>query len=47
MTDRIYIILAGLIAAMILGDVVLNDSVGSVFMIRKLFHLVEYLEFWR
>lgn len=47
LTDRIFITLAGLCAALILADVLLNNSDASVFMIRKLFHLVEYLEFWR
>ena len=47
MTDRLYLGLAGLIGALILGDVVMNDSAASVFMIRKLFHLVDYLGFWR
>ena len=46
-TDRLYLGLAGLIGALILGDVVMNDSAASVFMIRKLFHLVDYLGFWR
>ena len=46
-SDRIYLVLAGLVIALILADVFANDSTASVFMIRKLFHLVDYLEFWR
>jgi len=46
-TDRIYIAIACLILALVVGDVLLNQGDGSMFMIRKLFHLVEYLEFWR
>ena len=45
-TDRVYLGLAGLIGLLILGDVLANDSMASVFLIRKLFHLVEYLGFW-
>jgi hypothetical protein len=46
-SDRIYLVLAGLIIALILADVLANDSTASLFLIRKLFHLVDYLEFWR
>ena len=45
-TDRIYLGLAALICILVLGDVLANDSVASVFLIRKLFHLVDYLGFW-
>ena len=47
MTDRIYVVMAGLTLTGIIADVFLNDSDISLFLIRKLFHLVEYLEFWR
>ena len=46
-TDRIYLAMAGLFALAIVADVVLNNSDSSLFLIRKLFHLVDYLEFWR
>ena len=42
-----YLVVAGLIALLILADVWANDSQASLFMVRKLFHLVDYLEFWR
>jgi hypothetical protein len=45
--DRMYLIVAGVIAAAIAGDIFLNDSAASLFLVRKLFHLVEYVEFWR
>jgi hypothetical protein len=45
--DRTHFILAGLVAAAIFGDVVLNDSTISLFLVHKLFQLVEYLQFWR
>ena len=45
-TDRIYLGIAGLIGLLILTDAFANDSIASVFLIRKLFHLVDYLGFW-
>ena len=45
--DRMYLVVAGVIAAAIAADLVLNGSAASVFLVRKLFRLVEYLEFWR
>ena len=45
--DRMYLVVAGVIAAAIVADVSVNDSAASLFLVRKLFHLVEYLEFWR
>ena len=47
MSDRIYLVLAGLIVGLILADVLGNGSQVSLFLVRKLFHLVDYLEFWR
>ena len=42
-----YLVVAGVIAAGIGADIFLNDGVLSLFMVKKLFRLVEYLEFWR
>jgi hypothetical protein len=47
MADRMYLVVAGVIAAAIAGDLMLNDGTASIFLVRKLIHLVEYLEFWR
>ena len=47
MADRMYLVVAGVIAAAIAGDVYANDSEITLFLIKKLFSLVEYLEFWR
>ena len=47
MTDRLFLVVAGVIAAAIAADVLLNDAVITVFLVRKLFHMVDYLEFWR
>ncbi len=42
-----YLVVAGTIAAAIAGDVLFNDGTISLFLVRKLIQLVEYLEFWR
>ena len=42
-----YLVVAGGIAAAIAGDVFLNDAAITLFLVRKLIQLVEYLEFWR
>ena len=47
MADRMYLVVAAVIAAAIAGDVFLNHSTISLFLVRKLINLVEYLEFWR
>lgn len=47
MTDRIALVLALLIAAAIGADVAFNDGVASVFLLRKLGDLVQYLMIWR
>ena len=46
-TDRIYLVIAGMIGFAIVADIFLYNSVVSLFLIGKLFHLVDYLEFWR
>ena len=46
-TDRIYLVIAGMIGIAIVADIFLYNSVVSLFLIGKLFHLVDYLEFWR
>ncbi|MFC3180415.1 hypothetical protein [Cypionkella sinensis] len=47
MTDRIALVLALLIAAAIGADVVLNSGAASVFLLRKLLDLVQYVMIWR
>ena len=47
MADRMYLVVAAAIAAAIAGDVYLNDGLATLFLIKKLLHLVEYMEFWR
>jgi hypothetical protein len=45
--ERMYLVVAALIAAALAADALLNDGVATLFLIRKLFQLVEYLAFWR
>ena len=47
MADRTYLVVAGVIAAAIAVDAITNGGEASLFLIRKLLGLVEYLEFWR
>lgn len=47
MTNRIAIVLALLIAAGVAVDLVLRDGAGSLFLLRKLADLVEWVAFWR
>ena len=47
MTDRIALVLALLIAAAIGVDVAFNGGQASVFLLRKLGDLVQYVMIWR
>ena len=47
LTNRIAIVLALLIAAGVAVDLVLRDGAGSLFLLRKLADLVEWVAFWR
>ena len=47
MTDRIALVLALLIAAAIGADVVLNGGAASMFLLRKMLDLVQYVMIWR
>jgi ribose/xylose/arabinose/galactoside ABC-type transport system permease subunit len=44
--DRGFLVLAGLIAAAIIGDVSLNGGRASIFLIHEIISLQEYLQFW-
>jgi hypothetical protein len=46
-TTKAAIILAAVIILALVLDAVLNDSTATMFMLKKLFRLVEYLAFWR
>lgn len=47
MTDRIAFILAALIAGAVVLDLWLLNTGATLFVLRKLADLVEYLAFWR
>ncbi|MEL6608535.1 MAG: hypothetical protein AAFO93_06460 [Pseudomonadota bacterium] len=47
MTNRLAIILAVLIVAAILADVVFNGGAAMLFLLKKFIELLEYLAFWR
>lgn len=47
MTNRIALVLACLIFAAICGDVAFNSGTASIFLMKKLVILIEYVEFWR
>jgi hypothetical protein len=42
-----YLVVAAGIVAALVADATLNGGTATVFLIRKLFQLVEYLAFWR
>ena len=47
MNDRGYLVLAGLIVLAVIGDVWLNQSKVTLFLIQDIITLQEYLQFWR
>ena len=47
MANRMYLVVAALIVAALVADQTLNGGDAALFLIRKLFQLVEYLAFWR
>ena len=47
MTTKAAIILAGVIILALIADALLNAGTATMFMMRKLFSLVEYATFWR
>jgi hypothetical protein len=47
MEDRTYFLTFGVIFAIVVADVVLRGGVDLLFVVRKLFDLMDYLIFWR
>ncbi|MGR3467685.1 MAG: glyceraldehyde-3-phosphate dehydrogenase [Shimia sp.] len=47
MTNRLAIIFAVLIIGAILADVILNGSEASLFLLRKMMDLIDWMAFWR
>ena len=46
-TDRIALVMALVIFAAIGADLLLNNGIALLFLLRKLEHLIVYLQFWR
>ncbi|MGP3697083.1 hypothetical protein [Rhodobacter sp. NSM] len=47
MTNRIALILAATIVIALILDALVNGSAATLFLLRKLSQLVQYLVFWR
>lgn len=47
LTDRLALILGGLLVALIVCDLALNGGGALLFLLRKFADLVEWLSFWR
>ena len=47
MTNRIALWLGGIVALLILADIVLNQGRALLFLAREIADLVQYVAFWR
>ena len=47
MTDRIALVLGGVLVGLILLDIVANSGDAFLFLMRKFFVFIEFLAFWR
>lgn len=47
MPTRLALSIAGMVVLAIIADRLLNEGEATLFLVRKLFDLVEYLSFWR
>ena len=47
MPDRAYFLTLGLIAAIVAADILLRGGDDLLFLVRKIFDLMDYLIFWR
>ena len=47
MTNRLAIVLAILIAALMILDLTMNNGAALFFLVRKVVDLIDYLVFWR
>jgi hypothetical protein len=46
-TDRIALVLGGVLVGLILLDIVANSGDALLFLMRKFFVFIEFLAFWR
>lgn len=47
MTNRLALILGGIIAILIVWDLTLFDGANLLFLGKKLYWLIDYVAFWR
>ncbi len=47
MTNTLAIVLGAIIIAALILDQVLNAGTATLFLLRKIFALIEYVSFWR
>ena len=47
MSDRVAMVLAALVLALIACDWIWNDGLADMFLLRKFTDFIEYLSFWR
>lgn len=47
MTNTLAIVLGTIIVAALILDQVLNAGTATLFLLRKIFALIEYVSFWR
>lgn len=47
MTNRLAIIFAVLIVGAILSDLIFNGGAASLFLLRKMMDLIDWMAFWR
>lgn len=43
---RPYFILAGVVLAALLADIMLNNAAASLFLMRKTMDMIEWIKFW-
>lgn len=47
MTNRIALVLALIITGLIAADILLNDGSSVLFIMKKLWKLIDWMAFWR
>ncbi|MEL6689086.1 MAG: glyceraldehyde-3-phosphate dehydrogenase [Pseudomonadota bacterium] len=47
MTNRLAIILGALIVLSLIADRIFNDGAATVFLVKQLLELIEWIAFWR
>lgn len=47
MTNRIALVLALIITGLIASDILLNEGANVLFLMRKIWKLIDWMAFWR